>query len=349
MAEVQTPILRPTKNKRVLDLIDEEEEVTFTFTGKARNMPKRRRIDFASVELEATLPYEPPTKKTKWQWRDKLPALFKFVDDGSLFSKVNMYNATTRLVDGVVYHEKRDIFTENIFNRSKSRAEDKGMKINVKKTAMIVISAAISFVPQCYIQTRDNELIRSGQSNVKILGFTFEERPTVSAHVLELVKKARRRYWVLRHLQSYGFSQAELVQVYKSLIRSVLEYCGVVFHSMLTEELSDLLERVQYQALKCIYGYTGDSYRALRELSGLATLKERRLASIDRFVDKCLNGRFAEWFPLRNITRNTRMTRPYEERYARCDRLKNSPLYFIRKRLNDRVQCGEVQYKSNSE
>jgi hypothetical protein len=255
-----------------------------------------------------------------------------------------MYNATVTSRDGVVYHEKRDVLTENIFNRSKSRAEDKGMKINVNKTAMLAITSAISFVPQCFIRTRDGEVIQSSEANIKILGFTFERRPTVAAHISETIKKARQRYWVLRHLQNHGFNNQELVLVYKSLIRSVLEYCGVVYHSMLTEEMSGLLERVQYQALKCVYGYTGESYRTLRERAGLPTLEERRLKSIDKFTDKCVQGRFTEWFPKKSTTRQTRTNRPYEEKFARCNRLKNSPLYFMRKRLNDRVQGTEVEY-----
>ena len=293
---------------------------------------------FGANDLDTTVPREAPTKKTNWQWKDKPPALFKFVDDGSILSKINMYNAEVGHEDGIVYHLKRDVMTENIFNRTKRRAEMKGMKINVGKTAMIVISSAISFDPRSYIRTGDGETIESKSDPVRILGFTFENRPTVATHVSGLIKKARRRYWVLRHLQSYGFSSQELVQVYKSLVRSVIEYCSVVYHSMLTEDMSSRLERVQYQALKCIYGYNGESGRALRERAGLETLEERRLQAIDKFTDKCIQGRFADWFPHKSIARQTRSQRPYEEKYARCDRLRNSPLYFMRRRLNDRIQ-----------
>ena len=249
-----------------------------------------------------------------------------------------MYNATEQTKDGTTIHRKKHILTENVFNRSKSRAETKGMKINIGKTAMLVITSAISFTPECYIETRDGELLESKADKVKILGFTFEGKPSVSAHVNKLVKKARRRYWVLRHLQSHGFTNCELVKVYKSLIRSVLEYCGVVYHSILTEELSGMLERVQSQALKCIYGYTGESSRILREKAGLPTLEEQRVRAIDKFTDKCVQVKFNGGFPLRESTRTMRSTRPYEEKYARCNRLKNSPLYFMRRRLNDRAQ-----------
>jgi hypothetical protein len=119
------------------------------------------------------------------------------------------------------------------------------MKINVSKTAK-------TFMPRCYIELGGGERIESAQTKVKILGFTFENKPSVAAHIEEGIKKTRRRYWVLRHLKSYGFSDEELVLVYQSIVRSVVEYCSVVYHSLLTEEQSRALERVQYQALKCI-------------------------------------------------------------------------------------------------
>jgi hypothetical protein len=178
----------------------------------------------------------------------------------------------------------------------------------------------------------------SERRRVKILGFTFDNKPTVAAHIEETIKKTRRRYWVLRHLKNYGFTSEELVAVYQSLVRSVIEFCSVVYHSLLTDEQSKSLERLQLQALKCIYGYAGESYRSLLEKAGLEKLETRRLAAIDRFTDKCLKNRFASWFPHTRGRRSGRTCRPYEEKYACCDRLRDSPLYFMRRRLNDRAE-----------
>ena len=109
----------------------------------------------------------------------------------------------------------------------------------------------------------------------------------------------------------------------------------MVYHSLLSDEMDVRIERVQSQALKIIYGF-GFSYRSLLEKTGLETLKQRRLCAIDRFTDKCIQGKFAAWFPMVSGRRSQRNHRPYEEKYARCDRLRDSPLYFMRRRLNDR-------------
>jgi hypothetical protein len=208
------------------------------------------------------------------------------------------------------------------------------MKINVDKTKLLAISDALSYQAECYIQTESGETLTSVREPIKVLGFTFDQRPSAAAHVDAMLKKARRRFWVLRHLRRFGFDEDELLLVYKSLVRSVLDFCAVVYHSLLTQDMSAAIERVQSQSLKIIYGF-GKSYNELLVKTGLTTLEERRLKSIDKFTSKCLEGRFEGWFPRSEARRSGRNPRPYHEAYARCDRLKNSPLYFMRRRLND--------------
>ena len=104
---------------------------------------------------------------------------------------------------------------------------------------------------------------------------------------------------------------------------------------MLTDEMDLELERLQDRALSCIYG-GNISGRRMRAKAQLETLRQRRIDHCDRFAQKCLkNPRFAKWFPTNTARRSSR--RPgtqYQETYARCDRLKNSPVFYLRRRLN---------------
>ena len=152
-------------------------------------------------------------------------------------------------------------------------------------------------------------------------------------HVGEIIKKTRRRYWILRHLKKYGMTNSELVQVYCSLIRSVVEFCAVVYGPMLTMEQADRLEHLQSQSLKVIYGFD-KSYRQVLELSGLAKLSARREQAIEKFAVKSKEGRFPHWFPLNPSKRQNRTRLKYKEDYARCDRLKKTPIYEMRRVLN---------------
>ena len=106
-----------------------------------------------------------------------------------------------------------------------------------------------------------------------------------------------------------------------------------MFHSQLNDEQDEILERQQNHALKLIYG-TGISAGKMREMAGIPTLRQRRIDLSDKFAAKALkNPRFAHWFP-HKAGRQTRTSMKYEECYARCDRLKNSPLFYMRRRLN---------------
>ena len=98
------------------------------------------------------------------------------------------------------------------------------------------------------------------------------------------------------------------------------------------------LEGLQALALKTIYGFD-HSYAWLLEDTGLETLQQRRLRLIDKFLEKTLaNERFSErWFPTKEFLHiDLRRELYYEEKFARTDRLYNSPLFFFRRRLNER-------------
>ena len=90
------------------------------------------------------------------------------------------------------------------------------------------------------------------------------------------------------------------------------------------------------------------SYKKMREKAGVTTLIERREKLCDQFAAKCVkSARFASWFPLKVASRATRGGEKYLEKLARYDRLRNSPLYYMRRRLNGKV--GKVYGKRNGD
>ena len=122
-------------------------------------------------------------------------------------------------------------------------------------------------------------------------------------------------------------------------VRPVADYCCVFYHSVITDYEDQELDRLQSQALKRIDGF-GIPYIKMREMAGdLPTLRARRVELIDKFIDKCLGScRFESWFPLKSSGRaGNRGGEKYLEEYTRCDRLFNSPLFFMRRRLNGKA------------
>ena len=170
---------------------------------------------------------------------------------------------------------------------------------------------------------------------MKVLGFNFSSKPTVTAHVELLRRRFRRRFWILLHLKNFGFNQMELSKVYRTIVRPVADHCSVVYHSLLTDWQEEVLEQCQSHALRCIYG-KDMSYKKMMEKAGVSTLKLRREELCDKFAAKCVKHPFfSDWFPEKTGRRTSRgCGGKYLEEFARCERLKNSPVFFMRRRLN---------------
>ena len=143
---------------------------------------------------------------------------------------------------------------------------------------------------------------------------------------------------LLRRLASFGPSLDDLRNIYILFVRSQLEQSAVVWHSSLTEQNRNDLERVQKSALKVILGEKYQSYnKALIELN-LETLEERRNTLCLRFAQKCLtNEKNQQMFPLSKKIHSmeTRKSEEFEVQYAKTDRLKNSAKIYMQNLLNE--------------
>ena len=63
----------------------------------------------------------------------------------------------------------------------------------------------------------------------KLLGVYISEDLTWEVHCDNIVKRANRRLYALRSLKKCGVPTSDLITVYCSLIRSVIEYTSTVF------------------------------------------------------------------------------------------------------------------------
>ena len=143
----------------------------------------------------------------------------------------------------------------------------------------------------------------------------------------EMCIRDRRKYsarsWTIRHLKRIGLDKTQLCRVYAALIRPVIEYAAPVYHHMLSDELSEDLERMQRMVLKVILGMN-TPYREVLEESGLLTLENRRKKLALNFALTCAkNDRFKEWFPHHG-----------EYKYRVRAPLKYSPIFSMRRILN---------------
>ena len=90
-------------------------------------------------------------------------------------------------------------------------------------------------------------------NHAKVLGVTISDNLTWNTHIDSVISKAGKRLYMLYQLKRSGISQADLLKIYVSVIRPVMEYACPVWHTCLPKYLSDDLETIQKRALKSIY------------------------------------------------------------------------------------------------
>ena len=87
----------------------------------------------------------------------------------------------------------------------------------------------------------------------------------------EICKRAYARMTMLTKLKYVGVPTADLLDIYILYVWSLLEYCSVVWHSTLTGEQDQNIERVQKLCLKVILGNDYQGYDSALEHLELQT------------------------------------------------------------------------------
>ena len=267
------------------------------------------------------------------RWIDMPVDVKCYIDDFNNIEKVQVQGSvshiTSRRKKTLVHAPK----SENLFVNVTREASAKNMVVNAKKTQMLCISSSQDDV-RSYMNVENKRLV-SGDS-LKILGFTFGRRPTVHEHVNCLLSRLRRRLWAVSNLKFSGMKTGGLLKIYFSLVRSVADFASPAYHTLLTQEQSTMLERIQMRALKTIFGYDV-SYRTILEGHSIPTLHQRRETLLENFAVKASrNERFASrWFPPAHATgHETRSRNKFAEFTAKTERMARNPVFVMRKILN---------------
>ena len=156
------------------------------------------------------------------------------------------------------------------------------------------------------------------------------------------------RVTMLTKLKYAGISAIELINIYTLYIRSVLEYCSVVWHSTLTEDQNQAIERVQKTCLKIILGQDYQNYKQAMEYCGLKSLVERREQRCLQFTLKCLTHPVHKrMFPVNPKIYEENSTRNQEHfivNKAKSESYRRSAIPYMQRKLNDYIK----QQKANA-
>ena len=85
---------------------------------------------------------------------------------------------------------------------------------------------------------------------MKLLGVNIYSDLTWNKHVENIAAKAGKRVYMIYQLRRAGIGQPDLVTIYVSVIRPVLEYACPVWHTNLKKHITESIETVQKRAIK---------------------------------------------------------------------------------------------------
>ena len=167
---------------------------------------------------------------------------WKYVDDVTISENVNRNEISTLQSD-----------LDSIETWSKNN----NMKLNGIKCKEMIISFLRNeiAIPRLRIDELTLELVDS----FKALGLTINNKLKWQNNTEAIVKKASKRLYMLLAICNgvaslpVGLSPSDLLLVYLSLVRSILEYACPVWHTALPKYLSDKIEKVQKRAFRIIY------------------------------------------------------------------------------------------------
>ncbi len=143
------------------------------------------------------------------------------------------------------------------------------------------------------------EVVRSH----KVLGLVIQNDLKWNEHIESVVSKASKRLYIIRTLRRGGVPAEDLLTIYFALIRSVLEYCCVVWHHSIPLYLANEVERVQRRALKIIL--PGYSYKEALIQLGCSRLDERReQLCLDTLEKIQMEGPLSKYVPLTRASSN---------------------------------------------
>ena len=137
-------------------------------------------------------------------------------------------------------------------------------------------------------------------NETKLLGTILTSDLKWNRNTQHIVKSANSKMRMLHIAAKFVKNKQDLLQIYKSFIRSRLEFSCVVWNSSLSKENVQDIERVQKSAVKLILKEAYNDYKCGLKMLNIELLVDRRNRLCLKFAKKCLkNENFKKLFPVK--------------------------------------------------
>ena len=210
---------------------------------------------------------------------------FKFVDDLSTIEVINLLTIglsslymKNQVPSDIPVHgqfvDSSNTKSQQYLNQINNWTENQKMIISQKKTKAMIINFTDNhqFTTRLQLKGDNIEIV----DKMKILGTVITDKLTWDDNCSNLIKKVNARMQLLRGVLSFGATNPEMVHLWITFCRSVLEQSCVVWHGSLTQENENDLERTQKTFCKLVLKEKYKNYEYSLIQLNLDTLKQRR-------------------------------------------------------------------------
>ena len=222
----------------------------------------------------------------------------KFADDSTIWSSGKTTNEVAKQ-------------TQEDLNTISEWSKKWRININVDKTEYCIFSRSRIHPGRANLSFGNKQL--KYNPNPKLLGVTLDERLTYSQHILSIEKKTAKSIGMLRGIKGIGNIKTKfLIQIYSSMIGSVLQYASCVWQTGSAEQLNKL-NAIQRKGLSICLGVPSTaSIDALEVMAGVLPLDLRRqemairdVAKINSYSTKIpVKSKVTEWKNKETIDRH---------------------------------------------
>ena len=271
---------------------------------------------------------------------------FKFVDDLTVLEKINLlliglasFNCKNSVPSDIPTHNQiipaDQLKSQKYINDINEWTKNQKMILNKNKTKVMIFNFTnnYNFTTRLELDNQNIEVV----SKTKLLGVIVTDDLKWDENTLSLVKRANARMELLRKVASFTTSIEEKTIIYISYIRSILEQSCQVWHSSLSQENIDDLERIQKSAITIILAQKFENYEDALIKSNLESLEKRREDLCLSFAKKCINNDKTESMFLHKVKKHTMKMRKKEKfiiKHANTGRLFKSSIPYMQRLLN---------------
>ena len=201
-----------------------------------------------------------------------------FAEDTSLFSEINDIDTSNIDINNNLVKISRWAYPWKMsFN----------FDINKQATEGYFSQRREKFLPPSIIFNNNSLLTSPCQ---KHQGYVLDSKLSFNEHVNQKINKCNRIIGIMKRL-SLILSKKQLLTIYKTFVRSHLDYADIIYDKPFNDSFKDKLEKVQYSAALIIPGaIKGTSQERLHKKLALESLGGRKWHHKLVFFHKIVKG-----------------------------------------------------------